>query len=62
MPSAGFEPANPASKWPQTYALDRAATGISYTTYQSKAKQSKAVPLHAMVAFGRRGSIAPTHS
>jgi hypothetical protein len=25
-------------------------------------KQSKAVPLHAMVALGGRGSIAPTHS
>jgi hypothetical protein len=29
MPSVGFEPATPATKWPQTYALDRAATGIS---------------------------------
>jgi hypothetical protein len=28
MPSAGFEPAIPASKRPQNYALDRAATGI----------------------------------
>jgi hypothetical protein len=28
MPRAGFEPANPATKRPQTYALDRAATGI----------------------------------
>jgi hypothetical protein len=27
-PSAGFEPANPASKRQQTHALDRAATGI----------------------------------
>jgi hypothetical protein len=25
MPSAGFEPATPATKRPQTYALDRAA-------------------------------------
>jgi hypothetical protein len=24
---AGFEPAIPASEWPQTHALDRAATG-----------------------------------
>jgi hypothetical protein len=29
MPLAGFEPAIPASHWPQTYALDGAATGIS---------------------------------
>jgi hypothetical protein len=28
MPSAEFEPAIPATKRPQTYALDRAATGI----------------------------------
>jgi hypothetical protein len=26
MPRAGFEPANPATKRPQTYALDRAST------------------------------------
>jgi hypothetical protein len=28
MSSTGFEPTIPASKWPQTHALDRAATGI----------------------------------
>jgi hypothetical protein len=28
MPSVGFEPATPASKRPQTHALDRTATGI----------------------------------
>jgi hypothetical protein len=28
MPSAGFAPATPAIKLPQTYTLDRAATGI----------------------------------
>jgi hypothetical protein len=28
MPRAGFETAIPATKRPQTYALDRAATGI----------------------------------
>jgi hypothetical protein len=28
MPSAGFEPATPATKRPQTYALDRVVTGI----------------------------------
>ena len=28
MPSAKFEPAIPESEWPQTYTLDRAATGI----------------------------------
>jgi hypothetical protein len=30
MPSAGIEPAIPATKWPQTYALDRADTGIGH--------------------------------
>jgi hypothetical protein len=28
MPRAVFEPATPATERPQTYALDRAATGI----------------------------------
>jgi hypothetical protein len=28
MPSAGFEPANPATEQLQTYALERTATGI----------------------------------
>jgi hypothetical protein len=28
MSRAGFEPATPAPKRPQTYALDQAATGI----------------------------------
>jgi hypothetical protein len=28
MPRAEFEPATPATERPQTYALDRAATGI----------------------------------
>jgi hypothetical protein len=28
MPRAGFETATPETKRPQTYALDRAATGI----------------------------------
>ena len=28
MPAAGFEPAIPASERPQTYAFDRAATGV----------------------------------
>jgi hypothetical protein len=28
MPSAGFEPATPATKRPQTYALDSAATEV----------------------------------
>jgi hypothetical protein len=30
MPPAEFEPAIPASKRPQTHALDRSATGIGF--------------------------------
>jgi hypothetical protein len=33
MPSAGFEPAIPATKRMQTYALDLAASGIGYASY-----------------------------
>jgi hypothetical protein len=33
MPTAGFEPTIPASEPPQTYALDRAATGIGFCVY-----------------------------
>jgi hypothetical protein len=33
MPQLGFEPAIPATKRPQTYALDRAATGIGDEDY-----------------------------
>jgi hypothetical protein len=31
MPPTGFEPAKPASKRPQTHALDRAAPGIGHS-------------------------------
>jgi hypothetical protein len=30
MPQVGFKPTTPATKRPQTYTLDRAATGIGY--------------------------------
>jgi hypothetical protein len=36
MPSAGFEPAIPASERPQTHALDRGATGIGWYTLYSR--------------------------
>ena len=36
MPSAGFEPAISAIKRPQTYALDRAVTGIGASTFFGK--------------------------
>ena len=31
MPPVGFEPTISAGEWPQTYALDRAATGTPTT-------------------------------
>jgi hypothetical protein len=36
---AGFKPAVPESKRPQTHALNRAATGIGILKYTSKSKQ-----------------------
>jgi hypothetical protein len=33
MPLAGFEPTSSAGEREQNHASDRAATGISYTTY-----------------------------
>ena len=33
MQPAGFEPAIPAREWPQTHALDRAATGTGLHYY-----------------------------
>jgi hypothetical protein len=38
----------------------RSATSLYLHTIPQK--QSKAVPLHAMVGLGGRGGIAPTHS
>jgi hypothetical protein len=36
MLRAGFEPAIPASERPQTYALERAATGIGGKLYRER--------------------------
>jgi hypothetical protein len=33
MPSVGFEPAMPATKRPQTYDFNRAATGIGHIDF-----------------------------
>jgi hypothetical protein len=38
MPLAGFQPAIPATKRPQTYALGRAATGIGFIEPQGTIK------------------------
>ena len=54
MPSSGFEPAFPAIERPQTYALDRTATGIGtqrvLLTYNF---MFRSVVLHCLQ--GRRG-------
>jgi hypothetical protein len=42
MPRAGFEPAIPVTKRPQTYALDRAATGIG-DQYEHSTKIPEAI-------------------
>jgi len=39
MPPAGFVPAIPASERSQTHALDRAATGISYSNFLRQKSQ-----------------------
>jgi hypothetical protein len=39
MPRARFEPATPKTEQPQTYALDRAATGIGHAEYYRLPKQ-----------------------
>jgi hypothetical protein len=34
MPPVGFEPTTSAEEWPQIYALDHAANGISFFHYR----------------------------
>jgi hypothetical protein len=36
MPSAGFEPATPATKRPQTYALDRAVAEVGCKSHEKR--------------------------
>jgi hypothetical protein len=47
MPSAGFQPATPATKRPQTYALDRAATEVGIPALSLHKQQARA---HTQVA------------
>jgi predicted DNA-binding protein len=50
MPSAGFEPAIPASEWPQTHAVYRAATGSDLlgVVDEVKKKRTPYVDRHTM--------------
>jgi hypothetical protein len=43
------------------YALNFVVT-CNHINHSSDVPQSKAVPLHAIVALGGRGDIAPSHS
>ena len=48
MPPAGFEPAIPASEWPQTHALDRTTTGIGIVClYSAKLKPPAGISVTA---------------
>jgi hypothetical protein len=52
MPLAGFEPATPATEQPQTYDLDRVATGIEiYALFKNKSNRTK---LQHVINLNRR--------
>jgi hypothetical protein len=55
MTRAVFEPAIPATKRPQTYALDRAATAIGYLI--SQCEQSLNYSMEKIVMTGNYDSI-----
>ena len=55
MPLAGFEPTIPAGERPQTYALDRAATGIGIFILG----RGKGLPQQTEVAQGVPGRLRP---
>ena len=68
MPPVGFEPAIPASEWPQTYALDRAATGTcgSFFNYQNVNRllhrHSQSVTHSRIFWLGQSWSVCPFYS
>jgi hypothetical protein len=51
MSSAGFEPAIPANKLPQTYALGRAATGIGLFLFRGIWKKVGYICLFRNIIF-----------
>ena len=53
MPPVGFEPTIPAGERPQTYALDRAATGTG-TTFMDRVLMAKSVVKRIFGRVGRR--------
>ena len=48
---AGFEPTTPASEWPQTHALDRAATGIDHQCLTCGKQYKRTVLLKYLVCL-----------
>jgi hypothetical protein len=61
MPPVGSETTIPASAWPQTYALDRVATGIGHTEISRFRIAIKHDILHILYTFlvgGRGGGIS----
>jgi hypothetical protein len=56
MPSEGFEPATPATEWPQTYALDRAATEVGRSSVLLF-KKSYAYKHHTRIASMLREDV-----
>jgi hypothetical protein len=63
MPSAGFEPAIPATKRPQTYALDCAANGIEIYFYPATdprgcAREQRAPPADGQITLRVRAGVS----
>jgi len=56
MSSAGFEPLIPAIKWPQTYALDRAATRIGTILHLERQKFRRVPSVHGSGTHYSRGT------
>jgi hypothetical protein len=55
MPSARFEPATPATKRPQTYALDRAATEVGLKKLRKEKIEASAWKLPKISPSNRKG-------
>jgi hypothetical protein len=51
MPRAGFEPVTPATKRSQTYALERAATGIGVQKRHNLYKNSWLMPFKEIITI-----------
>jgi hypothetical protein len=59
MPSAGFEPAAPATKRPQTYALDRASTEVGTVGLRNLKAE---IRVRVLCSFSELGDSVPVFS